>query len=203
VLVQGVDERRIVHQLDALVPGQHVGQIGGRIARELQGRALGDVQLGAALQVDRAGQPDPGRNDDPAAASLGGRGEAAAIALVQSTSPPGRRRTGDREVAARDGRRLDPARMASASFQPSSFSGAAAARVGRPASRALEAIRADGAWSGSSAMFLTAKGSGSRPPRQVQRTWSGWPSLRSAARTKASSLSNWASFSGAPTASAD
>ncbi len=109
VLVQGVDERRIVHQLDALVPGQNVGQVGGRIARELQGRALGHVQFGLALEVDRAGQPHAGRHDHPAPAGLGGGGDGGgdslgAVGLTALLGPE----LGDREVATRNGRRLDP-----------------------------------------------------------------------------------------------
>src|SRR4030095_16906820 len=55
-LVQCIDERGIVHQLDAFPAGEDHGQVVIRILTELDCRTLGDDEIDVALQVDWPGE---------------------------------------------------------------------------------------------------------------------------------------------------
>ena len=64
---EGVDERRVVHQLDAFESCQDE-RITRRILREAQRRASLQMQVDAAVQTQRIGGVIAGRNDYPPAA---------------------------------------------------------------------------------------------------------------------------------------
>src|SRR6202171_1648867 len=76
--LEGVDERRVVHQLDALPPREHV-RVVSRIAAEAERGPGLQVQLHAALEPDRAGEVLAGRDDHASATGeatgAGGFGE--------------------------------------------------------------------------------------------------------------------------------
>ena len=57
LLLEGVDERRVVHQLDALPSGEHHGQVVVRVLAEQDRGARGPVQVDVVEQFDGAGQP--------------------------------------------------------------------------------------------------------------------------------------------------
>ena len=68
--VSGVDERRIVGALDALPAGEHRRQIVSSARAKAQQRALFQVQVHVAVQVDRPGQPGARWDADDAPALL-------------------------------------------------------------------------------------------------------------------------------------
>ena len=99
-LFERVDERRVVHQLDALPAREDRRQVGARIGREQQRRALRHVQVDAAAQVNRAGEVASWRHDDAPAAGLGARRDRLADRLrAVGRSVRLRAVVGDREVA--------------------------------------------------------------------------------------------------------
>ena len=65
-----VDERRPVEALDALPARRHRGEVLLEVVREENVRAVLEVQLHVALQVDRPALPLPRGNDDLSAARL-------------------------------------------------------------------------------------------------------------------------------------
>src|SRR5215469_12613171 len=65
-LLQGVDERRIVHQLHAFPSREHKRVLPG-ITAEADGRAGQQMQVDLALQMNRSGHELAGRNHNPAA----------------------------------------------------------------------------------------------------------------------------------------
>src|SRR5215210_4083890 len=68
LLLESVDERRIVHALRALPTSVDDGQVFGRVCAELERRALRKIQVDIALEVNRAGQKRARRHDDATAA---------------------------------------------------------------------------------------------------------------------------------------
>src|SRR5215213_7203694 len=68
LLLEGVDEGRVVHQLSPLPARVDDGQVLRGVVEELQSRALGDVQVDVALQVNRARHEDARGDDDAPAA---------------------------------------------------------------------------------------------------------------------------------------
>ncbi len=62
--LEGVDQRRVIHQLDAFPPRQHEGVTLGIVA-EVDGGAARDVQLDAAGQPQRTGGVLARRHDHP------------------------------------------------------------------------------------------------------------------------------------------
>src|SRR5215212_4143276 len=64
LLLEGVDEGRVVHQLHPLPTREDERQIVLRVSAELECRALGDVQVDVALEVNRAGQERARGHDD-------------------------------------------------------------------------------------------------------------------------------------------
>src|SRR5436190_4066691 len=83
--VDGVDERRQAHQLDALETRQHLRQILARVGAEQDRRAAFDVEIDVALEMNRAGKIAAGWHRHPPTsrrvASLyrGGKGRAAIL----------------------------------------------------------------------------------------------------------------------------
>ena len=77
-LLEGVDERRVVHQLDAFPPREDHGQEVIGVAAEGDCRAVGQVEVDPALQMDGAGQEPAVRHEHPAAAGGGARGDGVA-----------------------------------------------------------------------------------------------------------------------------
>ena len=87
VLLERVDERRVVHQLHAFEAREDDGQIGARVALKEERRPVGDVQVDAALQADGAGQEPAGGDDDAPAARRGARPDRVADRAVASVDP--------------------------------------------------------------------------------------------------------------------
>ena len=106
-LLEGVDERREVHQLGAFPPRQHDGVFVG-VARETDRRPLADVQVDAAFQLDRAGDEFAFRHDDASAACANTGGDSAAEGLgVRPRVAAGRAECGDVEIAGGESWRPD------------------------------------------------------------------------------------------------
>jgi hypothetical protein len=113
-----VDERRVVHQLDALPAGEDDRQVVGWVLAEQDRGVLLHVQVHVAAQVDRAGEERAARRDDDVAAARAVAGgdrfreglgiEGGAVAL----RPEG----GDREVPVGNRGRRTEATMRSAAM---------------------------------------------------------------------------------------
>src|SRR5205085_721557 len=63
LLLECIDERRVVHALCSLESRVNDGQIFLRVCAEFERRAFGDVQIDVALQMNRASQENSGGND--------------------------------------------------------------------------------------------------------------------------------------------
>src|SRR5581483_5853723 len=110
LLLEGVDERRVVHALGAFKPREDDGQILLRVGNKFERRAFGDVQVDMAPEVDRAREEDARRHEDaPAARGVTGRDGFADRFGVVGFTVGSRAVIGDPEVALRECRRLDPA----------------------------------------------------------------------------------------------
>ncbi len=68
LLLEGVDERRVVHALRPLEARVDDGQVLRRVGAELERRAFGDVEVDVALQMNRAGE-ERARGHDHATAA--------------------------------------------------------------------------------------------------------------------------------------
>src|ERR1051325_6517963 len=108
LLLEGVDEGRVVHQLHPLPTREDQRQILRGVLTELDGASRRDVQVDVTQQVNRAGQKRAGRHDDAASASFGTRGDglteslcAIRCAVILSAE------ASDIEIAPGKNRRLD------------------------------------------------------------------------------------------------
>src|SRR2546423_4970516 len=70
LLIEGVNEGRVVHQLSPLPARVDGGQVLRRVCAELERRALREMEGDVALQMNRAGLKDA-RGDDDATAARG------------------------------------------------------------------------------------------------------------------------------------
>ena len=109
LLLEGVDERRVVHHLDALPAREDGRQVRLRLAPECHGRPLRDVQVDAREKPDGPRQEAPRRHDDAPPAGRGARFDR----LPERRGAVGRAvahtaESGDVEVAVREDRRAYP-----------------------------------------------------------------------------------------------
>ena len=70
LLLECIDERRVVHQLHAFPASENQRQIFFRISIELDGRAFSNVQINVALQMNRSTREISRRHDDAAASGF-------------------------------------------------------------------------------------------------------------------------------------